>query len=162
MRRWAYQTFRRDDVLHFVAMVTPEDIAANAECARVAAPSCALAESGASTQPFVGVALLGTKHEAGWHPPRYIRLADEFVHVPGGSNRNNYANVELIVKVARRCEADAVWPVRAAHTLPGSPAAGEEACHFCECRSIYSRSQKKLLLPRRRRTKRDGWLARAN
>jgi len=34
------------------------------------------------------------------------------VHVPGGSNRNNYANVELIVKVARRCEADAVWPVR--------------------------------------------------
>jgi hypothetical protein len=46
-------------------------------------------------------------------PRRYIRLADEFVHVPGGSNRNNYANVELIVKVARRCEADAVWPVRA-------------------------------------------------
>lgn len=44
---------------------------------------------------------------------RYIRLADEFVHVPGGSNRNNYANVELVVKVARRCEADAVWPVRA-------------------------------------------------
>ena len=32
--------------------------------------------------------------------------------MPGGSNRNNYANVELIVKVARRCEADAVWPVR--------------------------------------------------
>ena len=50
---------------------------------------------------------------------RYIRLADEFVHVPGGSNRNNYANVELVVKVARRCEADAVWPVRGgwAHRL---------------------------------------------
>ena len=40
----------------------------------------------------------------------YIRLADEFVVVEGGSNRNNYANVDLIVKVARRCEADAVWP----------------------------------------------------
>ena len=40
----------------------------------------------------------------------YIRLADEFVTVEGGSNRNNYANVDLIVKVARRCEADAVWP----------------------------------------------------
>lgn len=40
------------------------------------------------------------------------------MNVPGGSNRNNYANVELIVKVARRCEADAVWPVR---LPPGSP-----------------------------------------
>jgi biotin carboxylase len=40
----------------------------------------------------------------------YIRLADEFITVEGGSNRNNYANVDLIVKVARRCEADAVWP----------------------------------------------------
>lgn len=33
MRMWAYQTFRRDDMLTFVAMVTPEDAAANAECA---------------------------------------------------------------------------------------------------------------------------------
>ena len=41
---------------------------------------------------------------------RYIRLADEFITVEGGSNRNNYANVDLIVKVARRCGADAVWP----------------------------------------------------
>ena len=40
----------------------------------------------------------------------YIRLADEFISVEGGSNRNNFANVDLIVKVARRCEADAVWP----------------------------------------------------
>ena len=40
----------------------------------------------------------------------YIRLADEFIIVEGGSNRNNYANVDLIVKVARRCEAEAVWP----------------------------------------------------
>ena len=40
----------------------------------------------------------------------YIRLADEFIVVESGSNRNNYANVDLIVKVARRCEADAVWP----------------------------------------------------
>lgn len=34
MRRWAYQTFRREGVLHFVAMATPDDVAANAECAR--------------------------------------------------------------------------------------------------------------------------------
>ena len=30
--------------------------------------------------------------------------------VDGGSNRNNYANVDLIVKVARKCSVDAVWP----------------------------------------------------
>jgi len=73
MRRWAYETFRKDgrNILHFVVMATPEDIGANAE---------------------------------------YIRLADEFVHVPGGSNKNNYANVELVVKVARHIKADAVWP----------------------------------------------------
>lgn len=27
----------------------------------------------------------------------YIRLADEYVEVPGGPNNNNYANVDLIV-----------------------------------------------------------------
>jgi len=32
MRRWAYQTFRQEGVLHFVAMATPDDVAANAEC----------------------------------------------------------------------------------------------------------------------------------
>ena len=37
-------------------------------------------------------------------------MADEFVTVDGGSNRNNYANVDLIVKVARKCSVDAVWP----------------------------------------------------
>jgi acetyl-CoA carboxylase / biotin carboxylase 1 len=29
----------------------------------------------------------------------FIRLADGIVEVPGGSNRNNYANVDLIVEV---------------------------------------------------------------
>jgi hypothetical protein len=36
MRRWAYQTFRREGVLHFVAMATPDDVAANAECVPLA------------------------------------------------------------------------------------------------------------------------------
>jgi acetyl-CoA carboxylase / biotin carboxylase 2 len=40
----------------------------------------------------------------------YIRLADEYVIVEGGSNVHNFANVDLIVKIARRCGADAVWP----------------------------------------------------
>ncbi|KAI8084162.1 acetyl-CoA carboxylase [Gilbertella persicaria] len=32
----------------------------------------------------------------------YIRMADNYVEVPGGTNNNNYANVELIVDVAER------------------------------------------------------------
>ena len=40
----------------------------------------------------------------------FVRLADAFVEVPGGSNANNYANVELITKVAVEQGVDAVWP----------------------------------------------------
>lgn len=40
----------------------------------------------------------------------HIRLADQFVEVPGGTNNNNYANVPLIVQVAERSCVDAVWP----------------------------------------------------
>ena len=32
----------------------------------------------------------------------YIRMADNYVPVPGGTNNNNYANVELILDIARR------------------------------------------------------------
>ncbi|KAF2858960.1 acetyl-CoA carboxylase acc1 [Piedraia hortae CBS 480.64] len=39
----------------------------------------------------------------------YIRLADQYVEVPGGTNNNNYANVELIVDVAERMNVHAVW-----------------------------------------------------
>jgi len=38
----------------------------------------------------------------------YIRRADEFVEVPGGSNANNYANVQLIVDLAISNNVDAV------------------------------------------------------
>lgn len=31
----------------------------------------------------------------------HIRIADQFVEVPGGTNNNNYANVQLIVEVRR-------------------------------------------------------------
>ena len=40
----------------------------------------------------------------------HIRMADQFVEVPGGANANNYANVPLIVAVADRANVDAVWP----------------------------------------------------
>ncbi len=39
----------------------------------------------------------------------YIRMADEIVDVPGGSNNNNYANVSLIVEIAEGWGVDAVW-----------------------------------------------------
>lgn len=32
------------------------------------------------------------------------------MQVPGGSNNNNYGNVQLIVQVADRANVDAVWP----------------------------------------------------
>ena len=40
----------------------------------------------------------------------FIRLADSFVEVPGGSNANNYANVQIICKIAQEQKVDAVWP----------------------------------------------------
>lgn len=39
----------------------------------------------------------------------YIRMADTYIEVPGGTNNNNYANVDLIVDVAERTNVDAVW-----------------------------------------------------
>ncbi|KAN0062561.1 acetyl-coenzyme-A carboxylase [Thecaphora frezii] len=39
----------------------------------------------------------------------YIRMADQYVEVPGGSNNNNYANVDLIVDIAERAGVHAVW-----------------------------------------------------
>jgi len=40
----------------------------------------------------------------------FIRLADSFVEVPSGKNIHNYANVELICKIAKEQGVDAVWP----------------------------------------------------
>lgn len=36
-------------------------------------------------------------------------MADHYVLVPGGSNNNNYANVELILNYAKREQVQAVW-----------------------------------------------------
>eukprot|EP01083_Nonionella_stella_P081171 223469_1 len=40
----------------------------------------------------------------------HIRMADEVVPVPGGRNNYNYANVSLIVTIAKHTNCDAVWP----------------------------------------------------
>lgn len=39
----------------------------------------------------------------------YIRMGDVVVDVPGGSNNHNYANVNLIVELARLHSVNAVW-----------------------------------------------------
>ncbi|XP_072289677.1 acetyl-CoA carboxylase isoform X3 [Eucyclogobius newberryi] len=39
----------------------------------------------------------------------YIKMADHYVPVPGGPNNNNYANVELIVDIAKRIPVQGVW-----------------------------------------------------
>jgi len=39
----------------------------------------------------------------------YIRLANHYVPVPGGTNNNNYANVQLILDIAKRTKVQAVW-----------------------------------------------------
>ncbi|EGW34547.1 uncharacterized protein SPAPADRAFT_134536 [Spathaspora passalidarum NRRL Y-27907] len=39
----------------------------------------------------------------------YIRMADQMVEVPGGTNNNNYANVDLIVEIAESTNVHAVW-----------------------------------------------------
>lgn len=39
----------------------------------------------------------------------FIKMADHYVNVPGGSNHNNYANVELIVNIAIGQRVSAVW-----------------------------------------------------
>ena len=41
----------------------------------------------------------------------YIRMADEVVDVPGGTNNNNYANINLICEIAQRLRVDAVMPM---------------------------------------------------
>ena len=39
----------------------------------------------------------------------YVRMADMFTSVPGGSNNRNFANVDLICDLADRFHCDAVW-----------------------------------------------------
>lgn len=48
----------------------------------------------------------------------YIRMADRYVEVPGGSNNNNYANVDVIVDVAERAGVHAVWAGWLVYSFP--------------------------------------------
>jgi hypothetical protein len=44
----------------------------------------------------------------------YIKMADQYVPVPGGPNNNNYANVELIIDIAKRIPVQVM-----VHSSPG-------------------------------------------
>jgi biotin carboxylase/acetyl-CoA carboxylase carboxyltransferase component/biotin carboxyl carrier protein len=70
IRRWSYENFGDELAVEFVAMATPEDVAANAE---------------------------------------YVRMADIWTPVPGGSSNHNFSNVDLIADIADRHSCDAVW-----------------------------------------------------
>lgn len=49
----------------------------------------------------------------------HIRMADQFVEVPGGTNNNNYANVQLIVEVCAPspCYSSLQVPTRIVHWM---------------------------------------------
>ena len=47
----------------------------------------------------------------------YIKMADHYVPVPGGTNNNNYANVELILDIAKRMQVNPLLHQRRFHPL---------------------------------------------
>lgn len=48
----------------------------------------------------------------------YIKMADHYVPVPGGTNNNNYANVELIVDIAVRTQVQVSSCIDIIRVLP--------------------------------------------
>jgi hypothetical protein len=80
IRRWSYEMFRQESAIKFVAMVTPEDMKANAgEIVRLKI----ICEYSSSSL-------------------EYIRYADHFVNIPGGPSHMNYSNCDLILDIAKR------------------------------------------------------------
>lgn len=100
VRRWSYEMFRNERTIRFVVMVTPEDLKANAGQTPRFGPrhlSVPPVTSMTNCQLIrrVCYSLLYCVLE-------YIKMADHYVPVPGGPNNNNYANVEMIVDIAKR------------------------------------------------------------
>ena len=84
IRRWSYEMFRQEHAIKFVAMVTPEDMKANAGNV-----------SKFSVQQRDELSIL-----------EYIRCADHCVNVQGGPSHMNYSNCELILDIAKRFPVD--------------------------------------------------------
>lgn len=92
IRRWAYEMFRNERTIRFVVMVTPEDLKANAG-------GC---ELNAYHNLYYSAVIENVCVCVFAFFAEYIKMADHYVPVPGGPNNNNYANVELIVDIAKR------------------------------------------------------------
>ncbi len=88
IRRWSYEMFRQENAIKFVAMVTPEDMKANA-----------------------GWFLFYIKLSKScfFLPIEYIRYADHCVSVQGGPSHMNYSNCELILDIAKRFPVEGLF-----------------------------------------------------
>ena len=95
VRKWAYETFSDERAVQITVMATPEDLQANADYIRMADQYVEV-RSPAELRPQV-------------HADNRFPMLTNCVQVPGGTNNNNYANVELIVDVAERMNVHAVW-----------------------------------------------------
>jgi acetyl-CoA carboxylase/biotin carboxylase 1 len=124
IRRWAYELFGDERAISFVVMATPEDLRyidvmfqSRSHLALNLGKVVALPSTkGDIYPPFdlqfplaapcmiltIVFLLLSANAE-------YIRMGDVIVDVPGGSNNHNYANVTLIVELARLHVVHAVW-----------------------------------------------------
>lgn len=101
IRRWSYEMFRNERTIRFVVMVTPEDLKANAGQDSHCGPlhlSVPLLKSMTICQLFQCLQMIYDVCCV----LEYIKMADHYVAVPGGPNNNNYANVEMIVDIAKR------------------------------------------------------------
>ena len=99
MRKWAYETLGDERAIQFTVMATPEDLQANADYIRMADQYVEVWQNSPSTPSAARLATRVKRSKAN-------RLS---LQVPGGTNNNNYANVDLIVDVAERMDVHAVW-----------------------------------------------------
>ena len=127
IRSWAYKHFGNERAVALVAMATPEDMRIDAEHIRMAdqfvevssppqlkaCPRCVCSDPFADELRMRLGRALGRSRAAGLLERGGAACAHVplvWVQVPGGSNNNNYGNVQLIVQVADRANVDAVWP----------------------------------------------------
>jgi acetyl-CoA carboxylase/biotin carboxylase 1 len=103
MRQWAYMEFGDENAIQFVAMATPEDLKANAEFIRLADCKFTFYIIHCMFHSTLLQALVS-------HTIILPSSLAAFVEVPGGKNLNNYANVDVITKIAQEQGVDAVWP----------------------------------------------------
>lgn len=94
IRNWCYKTFgtQRGRIPSCVML----------QLARLCGLCCATGDERA-----IQFVVMATPDDLGANA-EFIRRADEFVEVPGGSNANNYANVQLIVDLCISQNVDAV------------------------------------------------------